>query len=187
MRLNQLIQLWFNIESVLKYQCLFNAWMSTLNQRLCFNVESTFVCQRWINVCMSAFIQVSNSNIFSTLFQHIVSTLNQHWINRLVPAGIFVSIISSKLPKDVFIQMELQRGARSKWSVNKLRELLHNYVCATERAEELSHSKETKHETEASRIVIKWRNLRLSNQNIQRKLFVQCIICDGNHWSDQCL
>ena len=54
---------------------------------------------------------------------------------------IFLSRISSKNPKDVFIQMELQKGARNKWSVNKLRELLNNYVCATERAEVLSHSR----------------------------------------------
>ena len=31
---------------------------------------------------------------------------------------IFVSIISSKIPKDVFVQMELQKGAKNKWSVN---------------------------------------------------------------------
>ena len=67
--------------------------------------------------------------------------------------------------------MELQKGSRNKWSVNKLRELLYNYVCATERAEELSHSKETKHETESSCIVINGRNLRTPQQNIRRKLF----------------
>ena len=100
---------------------------------------------------------------------------------------IFASIISSKIPKDIFIQMELQKGSINKWSVNKLRELLYNYVCAIERAEELSHSIERKHETESSSIVINGRNLRTPQQNIRRKLFVQCSYCDGNHWSDQCL
>ena len=101
--------------------------------------------------------------------------------------NIFLSRISSKNPKDVFIQMELQKGARNKWSVNKLRELLNNYVCATGRAEVLSHSKETKHKTESPRIVINKRNLRTPPQNIQLKLFVQRRYCDGNYHSDQCL
>ena len=72
LRLNHtvLIQRWVSVE------------ISMLIQWLNVNVESTFVCQHWINVCMSAFIQVSNSNIFSTLFQHILSTLNQHQQTR---------------------------------------------------------------------------------------------------------
>ena len=60
-------------------------------------------------------------------------------------------------------------------------------MCATERAEELSDSKEAEHETESARIVINRRNLRTPQQHINRKLFVQCRYCDGNHMSDQCL
>ena len=100
---------------------------------------------------------------------------------------IFISIISSKIPKDVYLQMELQKGAKNKWSVKKLRELLSNYICATERAEELSYSKEVEHETGSSRTNIKERALQTPQQNIKRKLFVICRFCNGNHWSDQCL
>ena len=43
-------------------------------------------CQRLFNVCYSAFIQVSKSNISSTLLQHMLSLLNYHRINKHVPA-----------------------------------------------------------------------------------------------------
>ena len=100
---------------------------------------------------------------------------------------IFISIISSKIPKDIYLQMELQKGAKNKWSVKKLRELLNNYICATERAEELACSEEAERETGSSRTNIKERTLQTPQQNIKRKLFIICRFCDGNHWSDQCL
>ena len=36
---------------------------------------------------------------------------------------VFVSIITGKLPKDVLLQLEIQKGARNKWTVCNLREL----------------------------------------------------------------
>ena len=83
--------------------------------------------------------------------------------------------------------MELQKGAKNKWSVKKLRELLNNYICATERAEELAYSEEAERETGSSRTNIMGRTLQTAQQNNKRKLFVICRFCDGNHWSDQCL
>ena len=48
----------------------------------------------------------------------------------------FISTITSKLPKDVLFQLEVQKGARAKWTVNELREGLNDYVEARERAEQ---------------------------------------------------
>ena len=100
---------------------------------------------------------------------------------------IFISIISFKTPKDVYLQMDLQKSAKNKWSVKKLRELLNKYICATERAEELAYSEVVEHETGSSRTNIKERTLQTPQQNIKRKLFEIGRFCDGNHWSDQCL
>ena len=46
---------------------------------------------------------------------------------------IFISMITSKLPKDVLFQLEVQKGARAKWTVNELRERLNDYAAARER------------------------------------------------------
>ena len=83
--------------------------------------------------------------------------------------------------------MELQKGAKNKWSVKKLRELLNNYICATERAEELAYSEEAEPEAGSSRTNLMGRTLQTAQQNNKRTLFVICRFCDGNHWSDQCL
>ena len=45
-------------------------------------------------------------------------------------------MITSKIPKDVLIQLEIQKGARNKWAVEELRKLFNNYVAARERAEQ---------------------------------------------------
>ena len=42
---------------------------------------------------------------------------------------------TSKIPKEVIIQLELEKRARNKWSVRELREHFNNYVEARERAE----------------------------------------------------
>ena len=150
--------------------------------------DTQFVIHRHYTDLISLTPATNNAKGLRIIYDKIESNMRSlEALKQDINHDIFVSIISSKIPKDVFIQMELQKGSRNKWSVNKLQELLHNYVCATERAEELSHSKETKHETESSSIVINGRNLRTPQQNIRRKLFVQCRYCDGNHWSDQCL
>ena len=45
---------------------------------------------------------------------------------------IFISMITSKLPKDVLFQLEIQKGTRAKWTVNELWERLNDYVAARE-------------------------------------------------------
>ena len=98
---------------------------------------------------------------------------------------IFISIISSKIPKDVFLLLELQKDARNKWSVSMLRELLNSYICATESAEELSYSSNVQSEL-GSHIVINGKRTPQQN-SINPQLFAQSSFCDANQWSDQCV
>lgn len=44
-------------------------------------------------------------------------------------------MITSKLPKEVLIQLEVQKGARAPWTVRELRERFNDYIAARERAE----------------------------------------------------
>ena len=46
---------------------------------------------------------------------------------------IFITMITSKLRKDVLFHLEVQKGARAKWTVNELWERLNDYVAARER------------------------------------------------------
>ena len=96
---------------------------------------------------------------------------------------VFVSIISSKIPKDVFLQLELQKGVKNKWSVSLLRELFNNYICAAERADEFSNCSKANNTTESQVI----RDRPWERHSINPKLFIQCKYCDGNHWSDHCM
>ncbi|XP_045176576.2 uncharacterized protein LOC123537084 [Mercenaria mercenaria] len=48
---------------------------------------------------------------------------------------VFVSMIKRKLPADVLLQLEIQKGAENKWTVTKLRNLLKEFITAKEASE----------------------------------------------------
>ena len=49
---------------------------------------------------------------------------------------VFISIITANLPKDILVHLEIQKGAKNKWTVGKLRELFNDCVYAKEKAEQ---------------------------------------------------
>ena len=103
---------------------------------------------------------------------------------------IFALFITSKLPKDILMQLIIQRGARKKWSVALLRELLKNYICAVEEVEQLSDPGNVQHETEWVEPLQELPHQRFSQskrQTVHQGLFKRCRYCQGNHWSDQCV
>ena len=60
-------------------------------------------------------------------------------LQQNVDQDIFLSIIRSKLPEEVLVELEIQKGVDNKWSVQNLIKQQREYVVARERA-----SKETK-------------------------------------------
>lgn len=48
---------------------------------------------------------------------------------------VFVSMIRSKLPQDVLRQLELKKGSKQKWTVQILRDELHEYVAACDHSQ----------------------------------------------------
>ena len=56
-------------------------------------------------------------------------------LNKTLTKTFFISVITSKLPKDIVIQLEIQKGARAPWTVRELRERFNEYIVARERAE----------------------------------------------------
>ena len=69
----------------------------------------------------------------TTLYEHIEKHLRSlDALEENIDQNIFISMITSKIPKEVLMQLELQKGARNKWNVRDLREIFSNYVVARE-------------------------------------------------------
>ena len=50
---------------------------------------------------------------------------------------MFISMIKSKLPKDVLLQMELRKDSETEWTVESLWNCLRSYVVARKRTEQV--------------------------------------------------
>ncbi|CAC5354889.1 unnamed protein product [Mytilus coruscus] len=79
-----------------------------------------------------------NSKLYDDLERHLRSLDALH---QDVTQDVFISMITSKLPKEVLIQLEIQKGHNERWTVGKLRQFFNIYITAREAAE--SQSKET--------------------------------------------
>ncbi|XP_053380526.1 uncharacterized protein LOC128548911 [Mercenaria mercenaria] len=56
-------------------------------------------------------------------------------LHQNINQDVFVSMIRSKLPQHVLLQLEIQKGTVDKWTVSILRDKLRCYVTAREKAE----------------------------------------------------
>ena len=75
----------------------------------------------------------NNPKSLRSLFDQIERNLRSlQALKQDIDQGVFVSIITSKILKDILIQLEIQKGAKTKWTVTKLRKLFNDYVAARE-------------------------------------------------------
>ena len=100
---------------------------------------------------------------------------------------VFVNIMTSKIPKEVLLQLQFQRGAKIKWTVGRLRELQSDYISVREETEEQCNNTETA-ESNPGAIT---RPLRSSTEAlvVGSKPSIRqgsCRFCNGQHWSDEC-
>ncbi|XP_065191904.1 uncharacterized protein LOC135822994 [Sycon ciliatum] len=98
---------------------------------------------------------------------------------------IFISLMTSKLPRHVLAQLELQKGI-DPWSVAELRVKLCAYIVAQETAErQSSHAASSKHEQPScvhkSSVLLVGES---SRQSQPRKKV--CAFCRESHYSDMC-
>ncbi|XP_061176063.1 uncharacterized protein LOC133185014 [Saccostrea echinata] len=118
-----------------------------------------------------------------------------------VNQDVFVSMIITKLPKEARLQLEIQKGKKEKWTVQKLRIFLDNYIVARESTDmdnldshEKQHARKTslpgmsyvnerKH-TSAEALTTSFQESQRRNK-YERKHPI-CIFCERNHWSDEC-
>ena len=108
-------------------------------------------------------------------------------LDQNINQDVFVSIVTSKIPKDVLIQLEIQKGSKVQWSVDKLRELFKELISARERAEQQNMTehkavpqKPTHLTTES--LVTGCKEPRSQNSF---KTITPCRFCNEQHWSDE--
>ena len=108
-------------------------------------------------------------------------------LNQDTNQDVFVNIMTSKIPKEVLLQLQFQRGAKIKWPVGRLRDLLSDFISVKEETEEQCNNTETagnnpgaitrplRSSTEA--LVV---GSKPSTRQGSRRF------CNGQHWSDEC-
>ena len=127
-------------------------------------------------------------NLYDLIEKHLRSL---EALEENIDQNIFISMITSKIPKEVLIQLELQKGARNKWTVRELRELFSNYVVARERAEQNHYTAkgETREDYYKS-MVSSAEALIVGSQavggKVENRFSANCMFCNASHWSDEC-
>ena len=101
--------------------------------------------------------------------------------------GIIMYIMKSKIPQDVFLQLDIQTGTQNKWSVKRLRESLNNYIHAMETVEQLSCSGKTEDTNGPLCRSSSNKPRSPQSQSSYQHYILQCRYCNGNHWNDQCV
>ena len=95
-------------------------------------------------------------------------------------------MMTSKIPKDVLFQLQIQRGANIDWTVTRLRELLNDYISNREESEQQGHT-DTSNSTSSARPLRSSTEALVVNQRTSpRQNNKICRFCSGNHWSDEC-
>ncbi|XP_045216914.2 uncharacterized protein LOC123566652 [Mercenaria mercenaria] len=135
-------------------------------------------------------------------------------LGKDVQQEVFVSIIKSKLPKEVLLQLEIQKGTTKEWTLIFLRERINQYIVARERTDQddkrsTQHDKappinryrqntndiddktlyKTKFSSESSSGYRKSSSEMLLAQDRKAEVKYsarQCRYCEQMHWSDEC-
>ncbi|XP_056016815.1 uncharacterized protein LOC130053514 [Ostrea edulis] len=104
-----------------------------------------------------------------------------------VNQDVFVSMITSKIPKETLLQLEIQKGSRDKWTVKKIRDLFKAYITAKESTEfqtSDAHNHVENHTT-AEALMISTKESK-ERRNASSAKSPVCSFCNGYHWTDEC-
>ena len=90
------------------------------------------------------------------------------------------------------VQLEIQKGAKNKWTVSKLRDFLNDYVSAREKVEQHANTGISSNRQQASHPLRMSTEALMAGLKVQyrpfekRKAFRSCRFCNGDHWNDEC-
>ena len=81
---------------------------------------------------------INSSNGLRLLYDEVKKQLiSVEALKQDINQEVFISVITSKIPKAILVQLEIQKGVKSKWTVSKLRfKLINDYISTREKAEE---------------------------------------------------
>ncbi|CAC5354903.1 unnamed protein product [Mytilus coruscus] len=164
--------------------------------------------QSVVNKHFSDLINLQSASNQTTNLRRLYDDLERHLrsleaLQQDVTQDVFISMITSKLPKEVIIQLEIQKGNNERWTVGMLRQFFNTYITAREAAE--SQSKET--HTGSSSEEKQHSKYQSNGNNFQPRKHLSaealmtikpfgknsgsgnsmvCRYCDGHHRSDEC-
>lgn len=139
--------------------------------------------------------------------RHFLDTVEKHLMSlevleQNIKQDLFISMIKSKLPKDVFFQMELRKDPDTEWTVESLRKCFRSYIVTCERAEqdskqEVSTSQPTggnvrnnpgrRYEKPVSSIYSTAHSAEALVVTAKGKGYSdKCRYCEKHQWSDEC-
>ncbi|XP_052787362.1 uncharacterized protein LOC128222417 [Mya arenaria] len=128
-----------------------------------------------------------------------------------IDQNMFVSMVKSKIPKDVLLHLEVQKGSGNEWSAKTLRQRLRDYIIAREHAEQ-SNQQEPANKMKQKIDFQSGNNFEIKSAR-PTKMFGQkpvsagkhisaeslisgdsknsvyankCRYCTNSHWSDEC-
>ncbi|XP_060552386.1 uncharacterized protein LOC132713726 [Ruditapes philippinarum] len=127
-------------------------------------------------------------------------------MNENLDQQVFVSMIRSKLPSEVLLQLEIQKGADTKWCIKTLRDLLRKYIVSREKSDKPKSLNDSSQYVNKQTNPHMNRHTSMSNRyksqpqtnysggalvaNEKRKVLLPsakiCRYCSKNHWSDEC-
>ena len=107
-----------------------------------------------------------------------------------------LSMMKSKLPRNIISKLEEQKGENDNWTVETFRKRLKRYITAQEAGNQqlrLYHSRnENIFRKNANRPSLSDSPMRYTGEALMSNLLSlphkksKCIFCDGKHWSDEC-
>ena len=142
--------------------------------------------------------------------RHFLDTIERHLrslevLAQNIEQDVFISMIKSKLPKDVLLQMELRKDPDTEWAVESLRKCLRSYIVARERSEQDSKPDVSSANYFSGNIrnppgrrYNKFERPVSSNLNTAHSAEAlvatskgngysdKCRYCQNRHWSDEC-
>ncbi|CAG2219415.1 unnamed protein product [Mytilus edulis] len=167
-----------------------------IRQQMKENDESSVV----IDLHYNEMINLESASNKTSSLRKFMDTLNRHLrslevLKQNVSQDIFVSMVKSKLPEEVLLQLEIQKESQEKWTVMSLCDKLRDYVVAREKSDKKETPKERSNGASNGssnrafnggqtfpEALVATTDSKPSNISY----FDKCRYCYQQHWSDEC-